>query len=78
MLHNVCSDPDVIRVIRYAASNPEAHLHRFAIFPAYESHQDEERANGNGPQIITEELVLDYINSKRPQHQDPFALVTID
>jgi hypothetical protein len=83
MLHNCRSDPEVARIIKFAASCPNVHLHRFAIFPAHESHPrvellDESYPDGEQvvveePRIVPERAVLSYINSKDPQHLDPFA-----
>ncbi|KAF5022021.1 hypothetical protein F66182_5904 [Fusarium sp. NRRL 66182] len=67
LLHNCRGDLEVLRVIEYAARNPEVKLHRFAVFPAYESHPEIEE-----PRIILERLVLNYINSKDPL-QNPFG-----
>ncbi|KAF5571941.1 hypothetical protein FPHYL_84 [Fusarium phyllophilum] len=82
MLHNCRSDPEVIRIIKFAASCPDVHLHRFAVFPAHESHPrvellDESYPDGElvveEPRIVPESAVLSYINSKDPQRLDPFA-----
>ncbi|KAF5604422.1 hypothetical protein FPANT_1471 [Fusarium pseudoanthophilum] len=84
MLHNCRSDPEVIRIIKFAASCPGVHLHRFAVFPAYESHPrvellDESYSEGKQvvvekPRIVPESAVLGFINSKDPQHLDPFTV----
>ncbi|KAF4424256.1 hypothetical protein FACUT_10350 [Fusarium acutatum] len=83
MLHNCRSDPEVSRIIKFAASCPDVRLHRFAVFPAHESHArvelldesypDEEQVVVEKPRIVPESAVLSYINSKDPQHLDPFA-----
>ncbi|KAF5705311.1 hypothetical protein FGLOB1_7977 [Fusarium globosum] len=83
MLHNCRSDPEVIRIIKFAASCPGVKLHRFAVFPAHESHPrvellDESYPDGEQvvvetPRIVPESAVLSFINSKDPQHLDPFA-----
>ncbi|CVK90520.1 uncharacterized protein FMAN_08866 [Fusarium mangiferae] len=83
MLHNCRSDPEVISIIKFAASCPGVKLHRFAVFPAHESHPrvellDESYPDGEQvvvekPRIIPESAVLSFINSKDPQHLDPFA-----
>ncbi|KAF5667772.1 hypothetical protein FCIRC_9812 [Fusarium circinatum] len=86
MLHNCRSDPQVISIIKFAASCPDVHLHRFAVFPAHESHPrvellDESYPDGEQivvekPRIVPESAVLGFINSKDPQHPDPFAAWT--
>ncbi|KAJ9420463.1 hypothetical protein QL093DRAFT_2637395 [Fusarium oxysporum] len=83
MRHNCRSDPEVIRIIKFAALCPDVHLHRFAVFPAHESHPrvellDESYPGGEQvvvekPRIVPESAVLSYINSRDPQHFDPFA-----
>ncbi|KAH7168989.1 hypothetical protein DER46DRAFT_246304 [Fusarium sp. MPI-SDFR-AT-0072] len=83
MLHNCRSDPEVIRIIKFAASCPDVHLHRFAVFPAHESHPSVELLDESYPdgeqvvvekhRIVPESAALSYINSKDPQHLDPFA-----
>ncbi|KAF5989458.1 hypothetical protein FBULB1_953 [Fusarium bulbicola] len=86
MLHNCRSDPQVVSIIKFAASCPDVHLHRFAVFPAHESHLrvellDESYPDGEQivvekPRIVPESAVLGFINSKDPQHPDPFAAWT--
>ncbi|KAF5648366.1 hypothetical protein F52700_1058 [Fusarium sp. NRRL 52700] len=83
MLHNCRSDPEVIRIIKFAASCPDVRLHRFAVFPAHESHPkvgllyesypDGEQVVVEKPRIVPESVVLSFINSRDPQHLDPFA-----
>ncbi|KAF4959502.1 hypothetical protein FSARC_10707 [Fusarium sarcochroum] len=67
LLYNCRGGLEVAQIIKHAARNPDIKLHRFAVFPAYENHTEEEK-----PRIIPEKLVLGYINSKDPL-QNPFA-----
>ncbi|KAF5534479.1 hypothetical protein FMEXI_11285 [Fusarium mexicanum] len=86
MLHNCRSDPQVISIIKFAASCSDVRLHRFAVFPAHESHPrfellDESYPDGEQiavekPRIVPESAVLGFINSEDPQHPDPFAAWT--
>ncbi|KAM0556927.1 hypothetical protein ACHAPJ_005603 [Fusarium lateritium] len=67
LLYNCRGDTEIVQIIKYAARTPEVKLHRFAVFPAYENHPEEEESR-----IVPEDLVLDYINSKDPL-RNPFA-----
>jgi hypothetical protein len=72
MLHDCTADGELVGLVELAAEIPGIQLHRFAIFTSPENPYS---IDWDTP-LIPEKLVLDYINSKDPQHEDPFRTLS--
>ncbi|CAF3492978.1 unnamed protein product [Fusarium graminearum] len=84
LCHIADNIPDVVR---FAATSPEIQLHRFAVLPLQFRHRSADSlrtqseyehllklrlvAPPSPPVLIAEKLLLDYLNSNNPNHQEP-------